>query len=510
MAIEIGRINVGNAGYGDNQLYVTYDLLSQSVASNSSNVRVYLYFHAPVWISFSSASAYLHNSGWFSIATSFGAGEHHLCTFDITINHNSDGTGSFNVGYGINTSFLVSGSGSCGASLPRIPRASEINAFDAFDIEGNIKIGINKKYHLFTDTIELLIDDTVIKTISNYTNNTVFTLNEEEKDIVFELMKTCNTADFIARVTTYSGTSVIGQSIGKAKGTIYNANPLFSIATWESVNYLDLASSQTIIKGYSTIIVTLTKAVAQKKATISSYKVICGSSISQSENLLHKLENVDDSIIKCYAIDSRGNTTEVLLNVDNYIQYTPVTLDALSADRKSSENGTDVTLSFGGNIWVGDFGILSNVIQVQYFYKELSSGLDWIQGTSVIDPELNDNYQIAIDVKGDLGASGFDKGKAYEIKVIVSDRLSNKERTTELTKFHGLMYFHENGIGIGGEYDNSLTDVNGKSFPIQFWNSEFQMMIPIDVFVLEDKTKYIVDGRETTLKSEIKKRGINL
>lgn len=507
MATEIGRINVGNAGYGNNQLYVTYDLLGQNISGNYSTVRAYLYFYAPVWINFSSASAYLHTTGWYGIATSYPAGAHHIGTIDFNVGHNAAGDGSFAIGYGINTSYLVSGSGVTNAvTLPRIPRASEITSFDAFDVEGDIKVSINKKYSGFTDILELFIGSTSIKTISNYTSNTVFQFTDEELNTVFELMTNTNSIDFTAKTTTYNGDDGIGTSSRTAKGNIYNANPLFNKAVFEATNHLDIADNQTIIKGYSNIKVALSAAVAQKKAVISSYKVVCGNSISQSETLLHELTNVDDSVIRCYAVDSRGNTTEVIVNVDKFIQYTPISLDSLSINRNVNGDGTETSLSFSGLLWVGDFGIQENTISAQYCYKELNSTSEWIQGTTNITPTANTNYQQSVDIRGDLGALGFDKSKKYEVKVIVMDKLSIKEKSDELNKFKYSVYIADDGISIANRYDSSITDKNGNPIPFQVWSEALQMMIPITSFALDKDAKFKINGRETSIENEINRR----
>lgn len=482
MAIEIGRINVGNGGYGNNQLIVRYDLVGQYIAENYSTIRAYLYFDAPVRINFDRASASLHTTGWYAIQTSYTAGEHLIGTLDFNVWHNDVGKASFAIGYGIDTSFLVSGSGvTTTVPLPTIPRTSEITKLDAFDVEGDIKVGVNKKYIVYKDTLQLYLGSTLIKTIDNYASDTVFTLTKTELDTVFERMKNTNSSDFTVKITTYNGSSIIGTTSKNAKGTIYNAAPLFNAASFVATNHLDIADDQTIIKGYSNIEVRLTAAVAQKKATIISYKVVCGSSISQQESLIHELTNVDESIIKCYAIDSRGNTTEVILNVEKFIQYTPITLDSLEIHRMQNESGTECALSFGGLLWTGNFGLIENTITAQYFYKE-SNAADWVQGTSDIAPLTNAHYVHEAEVKGDLGALGFDKGKAYQVKVIVADKLSSNERETELTKFRGLLYFHDDGIAFGGEYDDSL--FQDRTSVVQFYNAYTDRLVPIEDFLI--------------------------
>ena len=88
------------------------------------------------------------------------------------------------------------------------------------------------------------------------------------------------------------------------------------------VRLLHLADKDTVIKGYSSIEVTIPEAIPVKEATIKQYKVVAGDKIvSGTSSGVFKLENINDSIIKVYVEDSRGNTVEKILNISDYRQY---------------------------------------------------------------------------------------------------------------------------------------------------------------------------------------------
>ena len=130
MATEFAWWSTSNS-YGTYTYALSYDLLSQSTANNTSTIRVYGVLKLPVYISWSRGSASVHTSS-FGLATYYGAGNHTIGSVDITVGHNSDGTGSVYVGGSISTSYLMNGS--CGGTiyLPKINRYPTLNSGSNF------------------------------------------------------------------------------------------------------------------------------------------------------------------------------------------------------------------------------------------------------------------------------------------------------------------------------------------------------------------------------------------
>ena len=117
MATTVATINLTGCN-----VQLRYDVLSQSAASNSSNVRLYVVLNVTNnEISWSSGSAWVHTSGNVGIGTRYTKGSHTLLTRDYTFTHNSDGTKTIAPGFGLNTSF-VSGSSTGTIVLPKINR----------------------------------------------------------------------------------------------------------------------------------------------------------------------------------------------------------------------------------------------------------------------------------------------------------------------------------------------------------------------------------------------------
>lgn len=124
MATRIGIVNLTGCSYE-----LAYDLLSQSVANNTSTVRLYGILHVTNnYVSWSRGSASVHTSGLQPIGTYYARGDHTVITRDFTFGHNSSGDFSTYIGASLSTTFV---SGDCGGTLtlPRIPRYASINSF---------------------------------------------------------------------------------------------------------------------------------------------------------------------------------------------------------------------------------------------------------------------------------------------------------------------------------------------------------------------------------------------
>lgn len=404
----------------------------------------------------------------------------------VNVYHDNDGTKYYSISGRVRfNNWGIEGSGTGGRQLTNIPRAAKITACVDFTDEDNPTIsisnlgGFNMEGWLEPNpNSEHLATRTIPTNAKTYT----WVLTDAERK---QLRAKCTSNQCTIRVGLYSKDKAF-VDYKDVKYDIINADPVFNTASFATQNNLTLADNLTIIKGYSTIKVTLGKATAQKEATIESYKVICGSVMKTGTEITYTLENVDDSIIRCYATDSRGNTTEKIINVTKYIDYVPITADLLEYERSDGGIGKGVTITFKGNLWVGNFGKLSNTITAQYFYKKRGA-TTWTQGTTAINPTVLANYTKTVSIRGDLGASGFDNAYDYDIKVIVSDRLSNDEVISIISKGQPHLDFCQYGIALGGRYDESVL-VNGERDPLQIYSPKLDKMIAGAFLSMYDET----------------------
>lgn len=453
-----------------NSLTIGIQQISQDIVNNRSLIRVTVTATFTYWAqSQVTSTAYISING--SSYSAFTApvynvgngGSVVIGTFDRYITHNSDGTKSVAASaywyppYVSPTGAKFSGSGS--KTLTTIPRTSDITSFPNFDVDGTFSIGVNKKSSSFHDDLRIYYGSTVVRTMLSYTSGKTIAFNADEKNIIYGLMSTVNSGSFRAEIITYNGSTKIGTTSKNATGTIYNANPLFSGFTWKSTNLLNLADNQTIIKGYSNLAVTVKAATAQKGASIQSYKVQCGTQVYTTASISEisaaiALPAVDDSVIKAYAIDSRGNATEMIQNVTKYIDYKPLILSDVAYDRGDGGIGTEVTINYKGTAWVGSFGISSNALTGQYFYKESGSST-WIQGTTTINPSTTGSFFFSGAIRGDLDALGFDAGKNFDLKIRVADKLSVSDKELIISKGVPQVAYGNGGVSFGSFYNES-------------------------------------------------------
>lgn len=254
--------------------------------------------------------------------------------------------------------------------------------------------------------------------------------------------------------------------------SIVNDAPTLGTCSYSATNHTDLAYTSTIIKGYSNVNVTVGQATAKKDATIKSYKVVIGSQVKTNTTYgTFSFSNVDSDTIEIYVEDNRGNVATTVLKASTFIEYVEPYLEKPTFHRGDGGIGTDVELTIKGTMWTGGFGKLSNaLISVVYYYKEQGAST-WIQGATAISITTASSFEKTIAIRGDLGANGFDAGKNYDIKVVILDRLSQKEATGLLLSGKPLIAYHPNGISFGGFYDESeggLIQYEGKKIVIPY------------------------------------------
>ena len=481
MAISYQDLYVGSPS-GDWYLRLYYDSISQSVANNPSILNFHLTLRGTNpygWVEFDRRDAWI-GGNHFSINFHQDPVEHTLGSAVYTVNHAANGTAAFRVEFGISTSYMLNGSATMNLTLPPIPRASDLTSFTDFNVEDILKINVTKKYSGFRDDLQIYCGDTLIKTISNYQNNTVIQFTATEKQLVFNLMKSVNSTAFTGTVTTYNGTTKIGSSSRSAIGTIYNAAPLISGFTWKALNHLDLCSDQTIIKNHTKIGVMLTAAIPQKGAILHHYQITCGSK-SVSCTAIDKevqLENVDDSFIRVYAVDSRSNATEISSAAISFLNYQKPYIQEITMIRSEGGIGHDVTLHIKGSMWADNFGLVNNQLTAAYFYKERNSNT-WIQGTTALTIDQKAEFTCTMKIKGDLGADGF-SNKNFDIRMIVTDKLDSFAKEEILSQGNPHLSIHEDGVAIGGFYDEQV----GGS--LQIYSSALHRMISSDWLIFDD------------------------
>lgn len=479
MATRIGIVNLTGCSYE-----LAYDLLSQSVANNSSTVRLYGILHVTNnQISWTRGSASVHTSGLQAIGTYYSRGDYTVITRDFTFTH--DAQGKFEnayIGASLSTTFV---SGDCGGNitLPKINRYPLLNSGTNFKDTENPVYNITS-YNTYPIRVkleaggnpQLIIRDLPASTSGNYT----LQLTSAERDALRALSPNSNKLSVIETVCAMNGNTELSADFKGYTMTIVNANPTFTNFTYADVNSTTTAltgNNQKCIIGYSNIRATIStsnKATANKQATMSKYQFKCGTNTpvtanySDSSTVNLTINKVTSGTFDVYAIDSRTNSKKVSKTATTVINYKNISINNLQSGivRDRNNVGTGAILTLKGTMWKGSFGSVTNALTVTYRLKKTDAS-SWSTGTTTITPTVDSSGNISYSgsIKSNNPDYSWDLGSSYNVQVIVKDKLSTVTVNLILNSAIPTISLDKNGVGIMCAYNPSiggLLQVGGK------------------------------------------------
>jgi len=413
-----------------------------------------------------------------------------------TITHNADGSKSISIscsgslpygnGYG-----PQSGSLSATVSLTTIPREAYITNSVSFTIGNNIPLTIVNSGNLYVKS-ELYVNNTLIKTTNHgQVTSATITPTSGEIDSMYAQVPNATSVSMYVRLKTYttsgystqvggnrdqSGTASVNQTTNKPTFTDYAvANVDKSVEVVDKYsNSLVTSSTSTLlgsdskmIKGYSKLratISTANKMVALNSATAVKYRFVAGAkqteaNYSADSTVTIDIDNATTKDVSVLAIDSRSLSTSVAKSLDYLADYTPISIWGLTLVR---DNGVDdgTKLQITGKLWKeyfggGTSGVL-NTVTAHYRYKETTeswSAQTWTAITLTDDGSGNLSYDDYVN--GDLGASGFDPDKSFNVEVRVFDKLSQAIVESTLSVGVPVMHMTKSGVSLGSRYDDT-------------------------------------------------------
>ena len=413
--------------------------------------------------------------------------------YTIEVPHNSDGTKLINILGWITgpteTSWggkTVNGIGT--VALDTIQRMSSLISFTNLgdnqgrnNVEGTFKAEYTRYNPNFTDDLVLEYMDrsvdpatwTTFKTITNYISGATFTFNSTELQTLYDGSPTIPLVNIRVYLKTYSGQTLIGESTRSLiTCRIYDAEPIFSDFAFADINSTTLAltgSSSINVNNYSNIQITIStsnKATAQKGATMVKYKVNIGDktidiAYSDSASVSGVINGSPNGTYQVYAIDSRGTSTLVTKFATSQKEYTNITRDTnYSATRDDGGIGSNVSISFSGSIWNGNFGSVNNGFTTAKYLLKKTDSSTWIDlGASMtnITPTITDNtYSFTGLIRSDNADTKWDLDSSYDIKIILEDKLSSVEFIMTVASATPNISLSKNGVGIMCDYDETL------------------------------------------------------
>ena len=446
------------SGYEGRYLTFSWSLSSQSADTNSSVISWSLKGAG-------SASSSWYNAGNFKVVingTTVYSSSTRIKLYNgtvvasgnFTINHNSDGSKSFSASAQAGIYYVaVNCTGSGSWSLPTINRYALITYVSNFTDIVNPSVSFTNPNNS-TIKFDLVANNTVIatRTVSSPSSPYAIALTDTERNNLRAQTPNSNTLTVTYRVNTMSSGSVINTSSANATMTIVNANPTISNITYQDTNSTTTAitgNNQNIIQNNSTVSFTFGSLQALKSATLSKIEItvnavkvtvnLSGSSATNrvvSFGAINSSSSLNATIV---LTDSRGNKVTATKNISMLAWSLPTAI--ITCARQSnyySETDLNVNAdysSLGGN----------NTISIKYQTKESISG-SWSALSNIQD---NVTYTISLD-----------NTKAWDIKVIVTDRLGSTTYNLSIDRGIPIVYFdrlrRSVGINCFPKNDNSV------------------------------------------------------
>lgn len=438
-------------GYQGRYLNFSWTLVSQSYENNTSTISWSLKGAG-------NAQSSWYNAGNFKVVingtTAYSSSTRiklyngtTVASGTFTITHGSDGTKTFTASAeaGIYT-VAVNCSGSGSWSLPTISRAATITQAPNFTDEQNPTITYSNSAGNAVTSLQACISLTgstadipyrnIDKTGTQYT----FNLTTAERNTLRAASPNSNTLNVIFYVKTVINGSTYYSTLNRTM-TIVNAAPTISGVSYADTNATTTAitgNNQKIIQNNSTVSFTFASLAALKSATLSKIEItvnavkvttaLSGSSVSSrtiSYGTINSSSNLAASIT---LTDSRGNTSSTSININMLAWSLPTAI--ISCARKNNfYSETDLTVN-------ADYASLggANTITIQYQTRQQGSG-SWSALQS-----LQDDVQVTITL---------DNTKAWDIRVIVTDRLGSSTYTVSIDKGIPIVYFDRLNRSIG-------------------------------------------------------------
>lgn len=468
-------------GYQGRYLNFSWTLVSQSYENNTSTISWSLKGAG-------NAQSSWYNAGNFKVVingtTAYSSSTRiklyngtTVASGTFTITHGSDGTKTFTASAeaGIYT-VAVNCSGSGSWSLPTISRAATITQAPNFTDEQNPTITYSNSAGNAVTSLQACISLTgstadipyrnIDKTGTQYT----FNLTTAERNTLRAASPNSNTLNVIFYVKTVINGSTYYSTLNRTM-TIVNAAPTISGVSYADTNSTTTAitgDNQKIIQNNSTVSFTFASLTALKYATLSKVEItvnavkvttaLSGSSVSSrtiSYGTINSSSNLAASIT---LTDSRGNTTSTSINL-NMLAWSLPTAIIDCARKNNFYSDTDLTVnadytSLGG----------ANTITIQYQTRQQGSS-SW----SALQT-LQDDVQVTITL---------DNTKAWDIRVIVTDRLGSSTYTISVDKGIPIVYF-----------DRALRSIGFNCFPKNASSVESEGLVLDDIVYIGSQTLF--------------------
>lgn len=263
-------------------------------------------------------------------------------------------------------------------------------------------------------------------------------------------------------VYTYSGSKLIGSSAGVLQlwTSQYYSSPYIT-GTLKDVNETTkaLTGDENSIIRYKSVLelnTTIEPTYRYDKHPTLTYLSVGSTNVTDLSKRVFTINNPASKSYLVKAINSRGYSTEKpIAATGTFIEYIIPTITITSAKRTEPTTG-DATIEYKGDYYNGNFSsTTSNELNVSWKYKE-KGATDYTTGETLTPTIKNNTYSGTISIDG-----LFDYKKQYEVVITASDKLSNIQTSTSISRGFPIFWWGENFVDVLGELR-----VNGKNILI--------------------------------------------
>lgn len=452
-------------GYFENKfqtgysLRVEWEVNSQSIADNTSSLTVTA-FLVSLGGSYTIESDYPKDmtmtidgtvySGQIPNATLSGNQKRQIMTQTVTVRHNTDGTRSVSMSFGLYLYATLSGtkfrwiyapaSGSVSATLDTIPRASKPTlSASTIELGKTLTIYTNRASSAFTHKLLYGWYGTeYVQIAANVGASHTWTVPLTFANNIPDATKGWGTI----RCETYSGSTKLGTAEVTFTATVpASMKPTCSLQVLDATDTKDTYGS--LVKTLSKLYVKTT-ATPSYNSPITAYRVTAnGQQYTAAEITTGVLTAAGTTTVSAYVTDKRGRvstTASASFPVLDYIEpkVTALSVHRCNEDGTEDENGEYIKATFSAAVTA-----LNNKNTATYTlqYKKSTAGEYTTVNLSALANKYtvtNHNYIFAAD-----------SDASYNIVVTVADNHGSGSRETSASTAFTLMNWSADGTGMG-------------------------------------------------------------
>lgn len=428
------------------KLYCEYSI-SQSVTNNRSTITLKLIaetvgnYNVGPWEDFNGSYLGTTSMTFNGDIPNFSS-KRTLTTKTMTVNHNSDGTGSATVRWkwGVNSPWggYTNPSGSFTISLPTIARASTPTlSASAVDIGEAVTIYTNRASSSFTHTLKYSIDSASETIGTGVTTSRSWT----PPTSLYQQITNATSGSCTITCETYNGSTKIGSKTVKLTLRV----PSSVVPTISAVSVSELtaglpAKFGAYVQSHSKLSVKIT-ADGVSGSTIKTYKTTFeGSTYTTASFETPEIQGSGSLSIVTTVTDSRGRTTTKTTTI-NVLPYSPPAISLFNAERAAAGVPDDEGTGLYGHMSY-EVSPLNNKNDaswmIQYQDTDDTSWTTLLSGSgySAENQELTST------------ADTFNVDNTYSVRLTVTDYFGSAEALIDFPTAYTILDFRANGKGF--------------------------------------------------------------